>query len=179
MDKRTARRAILDRLKTLPAGAKQLADACLMERLLASSAYQEAMVLATYLPLPHEVDNRLLLQQAKRDGKQVLVPKILGPGQMVFVPYEADRLRQGPMGILEPTDSLEVAPQAIDLIHVPGLLFNRQGYRIGYGGGFYDRYLAQFSGAAVATLYACQLVEFMPDDHDHPVKELLIDDTLH
>ena len=65
-------------------------------------------------------------------------------------------------------------PSQIDLIHVPGLTFTREGYRIGYGGGYYDRYLENFAGQTMSTIYPCQIQTFNPDSHDIPVQEVLI-----
>lgn len=178
MTKRLLGRQVLGSLRELPADQKAKMDCALNQRFLASPTYQAAKTLAIYLPLPHELDNRLLLTQAAQDGKQVLVPKILGPGQMVFCPYEPDHLVSSAFGILEPLSDQVVPASAIDLIHVPGLVFDPRGYRIGYGGGYYDRYLATYEGPTLATLYPCQFQAFDPEPHDLPVKELLIDDTL-
>lgn len=62
----------------------------------------------------------------------------------------------------------------IDLIHVPGLVFQSTGYRIGYGGGYYDRYLADFAGKTVSTIYSIQQKEFQPDAFDQAVQEVLV-----
>ena len=64
----------------------------------------------------------------------------------------------------------------IDLIHVPGLVFRTKGYRIGYGGGYYDRYLEHFSGHTLSTVYPCQIQDFISENHDIPVQEVLIDE---
>lgn len=175
MNKANLRSQVLARLKHFPKAEKARADRRLLGQFLASPAYREARVLATYLSLSHEVDTSGLLAQALADGKQVVVPKVLGPGEMVFVAYEPERLVAGAFGILEPAASQPVPKSAIDLIHVPGVVFDRSGYRIGYGGGFYDRYLADYQGRTLSTLYACQLEELVPEPHDLPVKELLID----
>lgn len=176
MIKATQRSQVLARLKHFPKEEKVRADRRLLAQFLASRAYREARTVATYLSLPHEVDTSSLIAQAVADGKRVVVPKVLGSGCMVFVAYEADRLVAGAFGILEPANSQPVPKSAIDLIHVPGVVFNRSGYRIGYGGGFYDRYLADYQGWTLSTLYGCQLGELVPEPHDLPVKELLIDD---
>lgn len=178
MDKKEWRQQVLGQLRGFKQDQKVLADQRLLASFLANPLYHKAQTLATYLSLPHEVVTEGLIEQALADGKQVLVPKVLERGQMVFVPYDPDQLVRSAQGILEPAAGQVVPSSAIDLIHVPGLVFNREGYRIGYGGGFYDRYLADYEGATVATLYADQLGDFVPEAHDLPVKELIIDETM-
>jgi len=96
---------------------------------------------------------------------------------MIFVDYDESRLQKSSFGLMEPISEEAVDKTEIDLIHVPGVVFISQGFRIGYGGGYYDRYLADFSGASVSTLYQIQLANFKPDLHDVSVKELIIYET--
>lgn len=93
---------------------------------------------------------------------------------MVFVDYDPEDLVLSYFGVWEPASSVAVAKEEIDLIHVPGVVFNEQGYRIGHGGGYYDRYLADYEGATVSTIYACQEGEFEPESHDIAVEEVLV-----
>lgn len=93
---------------------------------------------------------------------------------MIFVDYDESRLQKSSFGLMEPTSEEAVDKTEIDLIHVPGVVFNSQGFRIGYGGGYYDRYLADYTGASISTIYAVQQAEFLPAQHDVAVKELLI-----
>ena len=96
---------------------------------------------------------------------------------MDFVVYDPQQLVKTSFGLLEPQGDLEVVDVSqIDLIHVPGLAFTTEGYRIGYGGGYYDRYLKHFSGHTLSTVYPCQIRDFIPEDHDIPVQEVLIDE---
>ena len=95
-------------------------------------------------------------------------------GRMTFVDYNPNDLELTVFGIWEPRSERTVEKSHIDLIHVPGVAFNKKGYRIGYGGGYYDRYLADFKGMTVSTIYPYQLVDFQPDDCDIPVQEVLI-----
>ncbi|MDE8719288.1 5-formyltetrahydrofolate cyclo-ligase, partial [[Eubacterium] siraeum] len=95
---------------------------------------------------------------------------------MDFVVYNPQQLAKTSFGLLEPQGDLEVVDVSqIDLIHVPGLAFTTEGYRIGYGGGYYDRYLKHFTGHSMSTIYPCQVQQFMPENHDIPVQEVLID----
>ena len=169
------RKQVLQEMKALPLEQKQFIDQALTERLLQHPFYQEAKVIATYLSFPHEFQTQGLIEQALKDGKKLLVPKTYPKGRMDFVVYDPQQLVKTSFGLLEPQGDLEVVDASqIDLIHVPGLAFTREGYRIGYGGGYYDRYLKHFPGHTLSTVYPCQIQEFIPDDHDIPVQEVLM-----
>lgn len=171
------RKQVLQEMKALPREQKQFIDQALTERLLQHPFYQEAKVIATYLSFPHEFQTQRLIEQALKDGKKVLIPKTYPKGRMDFVVYNPQQLVKTSFGLLEPQGDLEVVDASqIDLIHVPGLAFTTEGYRIGYGGGYYDRYLEQFAGHTMSTVYPCQIRDFSPENHDIPVQEVLIDE---
>ena len=171
------RKQALQEMKALPLEQKQFIDQALTEQLLQHPFYQEAKVIATYLSFPHEFQTQELIEQALRDCKKVLIPKTYPKGRMDFVVYDPQQLVKTSFGLLEPQGDLEVVDVSqIDLIHVPGLAFTTEGYRIGYGGGYYDRYLKHFSGNTLSTVYPCQIRDFIPEDHDIPVQEVLVDE---
>lgn len=169
------RKQVLREMKAIPQKQKIAMDQALTKRLLNHSFYQEAKVIATYLSFPHEFQTQGLIDQALKDGKKVLIPKTYPKGRMEFVVYDPQQLVKTSFGLLEPQGNLEVVDASqIDLIHVPGLAFTTEGYRIGYGGGYYDRYLENFAGHSLSTIYPCQVQEFNSVDHDIPVQEVLI-----
>ena len=171
------RKQVLHEMKAISQEQKQFIDQALTEQLLQHPFYQEAKVIATYLSFPHEFQTQGLIEQALRDCKKVLIPKTYPKGRMDFVVYDPQQLVKTSFGLLEPQGDLEVVDVSqIDLIHVPGLAFSKEGYRIGYGGGYYDRYLKHFSGNTLSTVYPCQIRDFIPEDHDIPVQEVLIDE---
>ena len=171
------RKQVLQEMKALPRQQKQVMDLALTERLLQHPFYQEAKIIATYLSFSHEFQTQGLIEKALRDGKKVLIPKTYPKGRMDFVVYHPQQLVKTSFGLLEPQGDLEVVDASqIDLIHVPGLAFTTEGYRIGYGGGYYDRYLEHFSGHTLSTIYPCQIQDFIPENHDIPVQEVLIDE---
>lgn len=171
------RKQVLHEMKAISQEQKQFIDQALTEQLLQHPFYQEAKVIATYLSFPHEFQTQELIEQALKDGKKVLIPKTYSKGRMDFVVYDPQQLVKTSFGLLEPQGDLEVVDVSqIDLIHVPGLAFTTEGYRIGYGGGYYDRYLKHFSGNTLSTVYPCQIRDFIPEDHDIPVQEVLIDE---
>ena len=171
------RKQVLQEMKTLSQEQKQAMDRALTERFLKHPFYQEAKVVAFYLSFPHEFQTQELIEQALKDGKKVLIPKTYPKGRMEVVVYHPQQLVKTSFGLLEPKGDLEVVdPSQIDLIHVPGLAFTTEGYRIGYGGGYYDRYLEHFAGHTMSTIYPCQVQEFNSENHDIPVQEVLIDE---
>lgn len=171
------RKQVLQEMKAIPREQKQAMDQALTDQFLKHPFYQEAKIIATYLSFPHEFQTQGLIEQALRDGKKVLIPKTYPKGRMDFVVYDLQQLVKTSFGLLEPQGNLEVvAASQIDLIHVPGLAFTTKGYRIGYGGGYYDRYLEQFTGHTLSTVYPCQIQDFSPENHDIPVEEVLIDE---
>ena len=171
------RKQALHEMKAIPRTQKVTLDLALTERLLQHPFYQEAKIIATYLSFSHEFQTQGLIEKALRDGKKVLIPKTYPKGRMDFVVYHPQQLVKTSFGLLEPQGDLEVVDASqIDLIHVPGLAFTTEGYRIGYGGGYYDRYLEHFSGHTLSTVYPCQIQNFISEKHDIPVEEVLIDE---
>ena len=171
--KKELRQTVLNQMKKLSGKEKEQTDNWLTQRLLSSAAYQKAQVIATYLSMPHEVATLAFIKQAQLDGKRVLVPKTYGQGRMIFVDYDESHLQKSSFDLMEPISEEAVDKTEIDLIHVPGVVFNSQGFRIGYGGGYYDRYLADFAGASISSIYSFQKSDFEPDYHDIAVKEVL------
>ena len=171
------RKQVLHEMKAISQEQKQFIDQVLTERFLQHPFYQEAKVIASYLSFPHEFQTQELIEQALKDDKKVLIPKTYPKGRMDFVVYDPQQLVKTSFGLLEPQGNLEVVDVSqIDLIHVPGLAFTTKGYRIGYGEGYYDRYLKHFSGHTLSTVYHYQVQEFIPENHDIPVEEVLIDE---
>ena len=173
--KKTLRNQTIAAMKALPQTVKTQADEQLTQCLLELPAFQEAKTLATYLSFDHEVSTAGLIEAALQLGKRVCVPRTYPQGQMEFVEYDPDILEKTRFGLLEPNEKGKLVEQSeIDLIHVPGLVFQSKGYRIGYGGGYYDRYLADFTGKTVSTIYSIQQGDFQPDTFDQAVQEVLV-----
>ncbi len=171
------RKQVLQDMRAIPREQKQAMDQALTVRFLKHPFYNESKIIATYLSFPHEFQTQELIEQALKDGKKVLIPKTYPKGRMDFVVYDPQQLVKTSFGLLEPQGELEVADASqIDLIHVPGLAFTTEGYRIGYGGGYYDRYLKHFIGHTLSTVYPCQIRNFSPENHDIPVQEVLVDE---
>ena len=173
--KKILRNKTIAAMKELPQSVKAEADSQLTQRFIQLPAFQEAKTLATYLSMGHEFSTASLIQAALQLGKRVCVPRTYPQGRMEFVEYDPDILEKTRFGLLEPNERGQVVDKSeIDLIHVPGVVFQSKGYRIGYGGGYYDRYLEDFTGKTVSTIYSIQQKEFQPDTFDQAVQEVLV-----
>ncbi|MBF0787435.1 MULTISPECIES: 5-formyltetrahydrofolate cyclo-ligase [unclassified Streptococcus] len=173
MEKSSIRKSMLTRLKNLSEQERQAWGEWACQAISELVAYQEARTIATFLSMPHEVDTAHLIKRAQRDEKRVLIPKTYAKGRMVFVPYDAHDVMLSSFGVWEPQSDEAVGASEIDVIHVPGLAWNEAGYRIGYGGGFYDRYLEDYQGMTVSTIYDFQRCYFIEETFDQAVRKVL------
>lgn len=147
---------------------------------LASAVYAGSRLLALYAPVHNEVLTDRLLKAALESGKRVCFPR-LENGQIVFVEVAGgDELQTGQLGVAEPQGQTVIAPEVIDLVIVPGVGFDRQGRRIGYGLGCYDRALAECNHAAfVGLAFSFQVVERLPEEeHDIRLDYLATEDEM-
>ncbi len=136
MEKRALRRAMAEKRAALPAALREEAARACLERLLKLPAFLQAKTLFCYASYGSELPTELIAAAHPR----VAYPKVMAEGEMKF--YQGGQLVPGYRGIPEPQGGEEVLPQPGDLMLLPGLAFSLEGYRLGYGKGFYDRYLA-------------------------------------
>ena len=124
-----------------------------------------------YLPYNQEVRTVPMLEQAMKDGKRVAVPKCYGDEMKFIYMDDLSAVEKGYANIPEPIADEPVADDPTALVLMPGLAFTTDGKRMGYGGGFYDKFLAAEPGhPTVALCYAFQMVEDLPtEDYDIPV----------
>ena len=143
----------------------------LCQRVLQTEAYRNSKTIYGYLPFNQEVDLFPLLQKALDDGKQVALPKCFGKEMRFIQISDLARIQYSRFGAPEPIDDFPVACDDSALVIVPGLAFNIQGYRIGYGGGYYDRFLAKEpTHPTIALCYDFQLCDALEHEiHDIPV----------
>ena len=145
----------------------------LLEQLVEHPAYQEAESLYAYLSYNQEVRTAPIIRRAMADGKRVAVPKV-DEGEMKFLWLtEESAVSDGYKGIPEPENGEEATDETA-LVLMPGLLFDSMGNRMGYGGGFYDRFLSKEKHPTLALCYDFQFVEYLEtESHDIPVKTVL------
>lgn len=177
MDKRALRREIGAKKRALTAAEIEARSAVLAEKLFATEYYRRARSLYAYLSFNQEVRTRPIIERAWADGKRVAVPKVVG-GDMVFIWIDSfDSMVESGFGIREPRADGPAADDSRALVLMPGLAFDPEGRRVGYGGGFYDRFLAREPDhSLVALCYDFQLLARLEvEAHDVPVDCVITD----
>jgi len=175
MDKKNLRKMIREQKRAMT--EEQIAAASLrLERMfLETKEYAAARTVYAYLPYNQEVRTEGIIQQALADGKMVAVPKVYGDEMRFILIRDLENFEVSDMGIPEPIGDTPVAGDPTALVLMPGLAFDEQGHRVGYGGGFYDKFLGREPGhPTIALCYAFQMLpQLETDDFDIPVDRVL------
>lgn len=153
-------------------------DAAITAQVLQIDAYLTAGTVFCYVSLPHEIDTTPILTDAWARKKRVAVPRCREKGEMDFCLIESlDDLTLGSFGIAEPKDSCPLCvPVRTDVCIVPCLAADLRGCRLGYGGGYYDRYLTAHPVQTVGLCYHGCITETLPTDpFDVPLQILISD----
>ncbi len=176
MNKKEMRAYIRTKKRAMTEAQIVSASARLGEKLRASALYRNAKTIYGYLPYNQEVRTVPMLEQALADGKRVAVPKCYGEEmRFLYITDFENQVAPGYANIPEPIADEPVARDKTALVLMPGLAFDPQGHRIGYGGGFYDRFLAQEPDhPTLALCYGLQMVDHLEtEEFDIPVDQVL------
>ena len=177
MDKKVLRREIGEKKRALSEAQIVVRSCVLAEKLYNTPQYRDCRSLYAYLSFNQEVRTSPIIQRAWADGKRVAVPKVIGD-EMVFIWLTSfDALGEGYYGITEPIANEPIADDNTALVLMPGLAFDPEGHRVGYGGGFYDRFLAaEPRHPLVALCYDFQMYAHLDvESHDIPVDLVITD----
>lgn len=171
MDKAALRRQIREQKRAMTEQQIESASQRLAKQFAESDLYRQADTIYGYLPYNQEVRTIPMLEQAIRDGKRVAVPKVYGEEMKFIYLDDLSRVEKGYAGIPEPIEDEPVADDQHALVLMPGLAFDPQGHRIGYGGGFYDKFLEREpEHPTIALCYDFQMLEHLQtEEHDIPV----------
>ncbi len=175
MDKKELRRSIRERKRAMSEEEIVSRSEKLAQLFYASEAYKNAKTIYGYLPYNQEVRTVPMLEQAQKDGKRVAVPKCYGDEMKFIFMDDLSKVEKGYANIPEPISDEPVADDTTALVLMPGLAFDPQGHRCGYGGGFYDKFLA--AEPEHPTLALCYEFQMLPhletEEHDIPVDYVL------
>lgn len=161
------RKSVIEKRDSITIDIKKEWDERILKKLIDSKSYKDSLVLFTFVSFGSEVDTHKIISYALNDGKIVYVPKIKSKdkGIEIFRINTLSDLKPGYFNILEPLENCPVGNiKDIDLILIPGIAFDRNGGRIGYGAGFYDRFLTNINSAVpkLALAYQFQILDEVP-----------------
>lgn len=177
IDKKELRRQGLKQRDSMPETERRQKSLQIQKNLLTSGIFEQAEQVLCYVHFRSEAETGRILEQTLAGGKELYCPRVCGKEMEFYRIYSKKDFVSGSYGILEPEASRErrFCPdnRKKALMIMPGAVFDREGFRIGYGGGFYDRYLAGLAEKGdvqpvrVVLLFSCQLVEHIPrEEHD-------------
>ena len=175
MDKKLLRKEIREKKRAMTEAQIEEKSRRLGELFAASQLYCNAKTIYGYLPYNQEVRTVPMLLQAMADGKRVAVPKVYGAEMKFIYLDDLSAVETGYAGIPEPVADEPVADDETALVLMPGLAFDPRGHRIGYGGGFYDKFLAKEPNhPTLALCYDFQMLpELKTEEFDIPVDQVL------
>ncbi|ARF15846.1 5-formyltetrahydrofolate cyclo-ligase [Sporosarcina ureae] len=183
MEKQHLRKQVIQKLHQLTPSDHERKSAIITEKVLASDEFKYATTIGITLSRFPEVDTHRLIETAWQAGKRVAIPRcISSTREMDFRLIDSfDQTEVVYMDLKEPkidlTDS--VRPEEIDLQIVPGVVYSETGYRIGFGGGYYDRYLINFPFETISLAFDCQIRHnIMREPHDVPVSYIYTDEHI-
>jgi 5-formyltetrahydrofolate cyclo-ligase len=184
-NKTLVRKILLEKRGQIDPTQKMDLDKEILKNLTERLFYKEAENIFIYVSIETEVDTHRIIIKALEDGKKIYVPKIKSKsaGMEIFRIKSIEDLKEGYFGILEPSDeSGKIEGDELDLIVVPGVAFDREGYRIGYGGGFYDKFFKNLTKKIpkIAIGYNLQIVDKIArEEHDEKINGLITESDMH
>lgn len=178
-DKKALRKEIIEKRNNMDLVNKEEMDKKILNKFYESKYYREAEKIFIYISYDSEINTRKIIDKALKDNKKIFVPRTeFKTRSMEAVEITTlDNLIESKYGILEPSkEEPHIDPNELDLIVVPGVAFDRNGGRMGYGAGFYDRYFKKINKDNInkimklALAYELQLLDRVPmNEQDVPV----------
>lgn len=170
LDKQVMRANQKQRLAQYGGVNRAIEETALHNLLFQSTQWHSAQVVAIVLSMTTELNTQPIIERAWLEHKRTVVPKIIDK-HMVFVEVnEQSVFNLGMMSIREPVSRVAFDTESIALVIVPGLAFTTAGQRLGYGAGYYDRFLSHYAGDTIALALGVQLVDRLPvEPHDQLV----------
>ncbi|GAQ19801.1 5-formyltetrahydrofolate cyclo-ligase family protein [Oceanobacillus picturae] len=178
MTKAELRANSIEFLKGISKEDRYITEKKLKDQLISSSIWEQATTIGLTVSQAMEWDTKPIIEEAWKAGKTVCVPKC-SPKEKMLTFYKLESFNQLEVvyyNLLEPNPTVtqSVAKMEIQLLLVPGLVFDKRGYRIGFGGGYYDRYLADYPNVTASLLHSEQLVDQVPaESFDIPVQHII------
>lgn len=177
MEKPVIREHMIQTLKQMPIKQKQQKETVILQLLFSSQIWQTAESVGVIRSLPFEFDTAAIFAKGFEQNKRIAVPKAQQKKLQFYHVEPTTRYEASAFGVEEPISEQEA--HHLDLLIVPGLAFSKNGYRIGFGGGYYDRFLSAFDGKTVSLVFGVQFNDqWTPDVFDIPIDKIYTDSLI-
>ncbi|WP_105992689.1 5-formyltetrahydrofolate cyclo-ligase [Staphylococcus simulans] len=179
MKKSELRKSTLQKMQTIDNQNKEKADQWLADQLFNTDEYKAAQTIGIVLSMDHEVNTKPIIEEIIRQGKKAFVPATDYQNKSMTFQNLTDfsQLKTDEKGI-QYVDADTEKTNDLDLLIVPGVVFNHDGYRIGYGGGYFDKFLSRHRTQTLSLVYDVQMNDsFTEEAHDEVVDRLIIAET--
>ncbi|MGL5416120.1 MAG: 5-formyltetrahydrofolate cyclo-ligase [Clostridium sp.] len=168
MNKNELRKSMLDKRNSIDEKEKAILDKKIREAFFSLDEYKKTKNICIYVNYGSEINTKSIIERALRDKKEIFVPRMKKARKMDFIKINSlEDLEKNKIGILEPKENFNEKVDKIGILVLPGLAFDINGGRLGYGGGYYDRYLNDINAKKIALAYEIQIIKKVPmEDHD-------------
>ena len=166
--------------KDISKAQKEMLDKMLFDRVISLKEFRESSVVLAYYPINDEINTIPIIEYALREGKRVALPISSTIDYTLTFHFISSlkEIKNGAYSIPEPSEDSEIFNKETKaLCIVPGLIFDRTGNRLGYGKGFYDRFLSDFNGITVGLCYSDFLLDKLPIDENDRAVDIVVSDT--
>lgn len=166
--KQEIRKYYLEKRRQLSQNNERMISKLISDKVLILNEIKKAKTIALYLPINNEVDTQELINGLLNKKKQITAPRYFDDKNYRFVKFSGwENLERGPFGILQPVTKTVIDSQKIDAVIMPGLAFDSNGVRLGYGKGVYDKLLFDSKALKIGLAYDFQIVDQLPQEtHD-------------
>lgn len=169
-EKKSLRKVLLEKRDSTSSDLRKIQSEKILKNLLKISAYKDAKSVASYYPIGSEVLTQDIMLDVLSGGKKLYLPKVKDENLVFKRVKEFENLERGSYGIMEPKDECETSNE-FDVVLVPTVGISPDGVRLGYGYGYYDRFLSKIDSVSISLTYEKQIVKRIPKTGD----DVLID----
>ena len=179
MNKKSLRKKYIQLRENIPAEKREEDSKLIFEQLRNEQIYQDSQVIFVFVSFENEINTHNFILRALEDGKTICAPLVVSSSELVaYQITNFSELEKDKFGILSPNPNKakKILPEEIDLAIVPLLAFNKDGYRLGYGKGYYDQYLPKLNSNCkkIGVAFSTQFAESLPVEiYDYPLNKIL------
>ena len=178
IQKTALRKHLLEKRDSISAEFRDISSNKIHQNLNQVDSYINSQNIACYFPIGSEIDTHSIMLGILEQGKNMLLPKITENNMEFFVVPNLEKLEKGRFDIMEPKDSCKKA-ENVDCILVPTVGISKSGDRLGYGSGYYDKFLSSTDAIKISLTYSKQIVKFVPSEsHDIKIDLIITEDEI-